>query len=1042
MEVISMKKLKINLIKITAFILTFFINGVSLSDVSKKLFKEELISKYYSPELKTLRDTIKYLETKMVDDYMEIQWAVNKLYELRDAKLGIKPMPGEYFTPGTREFVASDWCWTGPFTIVGRNWDKLPYDVRKDLEPLFIRPDDPQSGFYGSTKPITWLKYETPNFVLHYTYEGRNAMIFIDKNGNQIPDMIEWIGDAYEKGYRVQCGAHAQDTTKKQYSQFGEPILGFKEPIRDIEGITNEYVGDARWDIYVMNDPGTGWLQFTTIEWPAFFRMQAFRSYWVSPAWFAVNTAVNVEYADLIEARAWFDLGSTHEFHHAIQFGYNFMMSRWLMESYSVWSEYHVWDGLTHDNKGNFEFDPLETNAYYWDYGRWDYGLRYPEYSLDDYSLYSYSMTIWQHYLEDRFGFQIHKDIFRWYANPSWSLFVADWNFYHIYFYYEKATSFAEVMKEFKTWWYFTGPRTGKYVLTEEQKAKITPIDPDNVTVFGDYRFTPYNDVVGFDLTTPYRDVTVRGDNYYTSYPAQNSFSLWEIPQTFGTHFVLFDKLPPEAQDWVINFQGSPLRGHTIINRDQDDSDVYENWGVYGWAVRLIVHFDYGTPDEFNDDIIKVTELFPTVVNQSAQIRIGDLVDILDEPNGNITRICMIVFNMEPYINWYQSYSYYCGPPPQGTITNLSVTPEYKIVDGDSLQTGNAIISFDYFGETDKVVLFKYWRVGAIEDNSLTYKGYDAGTWGLPFRAFEPVSVWTLGKTSGSFTIVDSSFGYYGEIDEGDMEFAGQGFVVAPYDDKTNAFGYSSVSPYFNLSERSTYSLRDEVLPSIVDTPVIDVYPFDHINITVKFDEAVFEYPRLIYYWSRDPNSVDTVAIGTDYGELFYGSSAGKIYRGSINVNYFSSSDTLNFQFKVLNRGGVVYEDGQFRWLASQTMTSPYYKYYYDAKIPNTLNKKIRVTPNPVYANRRGEDYWEQVEGRVLIETFGERKNFIVKIIDPRGYQVRILDEEGIEIHSVKGMAFWDVKDDFGNDSGSGVYYIVAEADNYSQITKLVVIRD
>jgi hypothetical protein len=163
--------------------------------------------------------------------------------------------------------------------------------------------------------------YNTPNFAIHYTKTGNDAVALSDVNpANTIPDYIDFIASVLDTVY--------VNDVKDKYSM---------SPPDGSAG------GSAAYDVYIQKlDPGLyGYCQpekmegdnpnSTTIN-----ETSSMTSYLVMSSDYSWTPSVDIS----------IKVTAAHEFFHAIQFGYASNDSDFLYEATAVWMEDHRYPGL------------------------------------------------------------------------------------------------------------------------------------------------------------------------------------------------------------------------------------------------------------------------------------------------------------------------------------------------------------------------------------------------------------------------------------------------------------------------------------------------------------------------------------------------------------------------------------------------------------------------------------------------------------------------------------------------------------------------
>lgn len=155
------------------------------------------------------------------------------------------------------------------------------------------------------------------HFHIHYAKSGSNAPPLTDNNGNSIPDWVETVADVFEAVYNREV-----------------VVMGFKSPP------TN---GNQPYDVYLQN-VGTALGEFGETDSDIFVTAVSATSYIVID-----NDFSAAKFGDQITPYTplkALQITAAHEFHHAIQYGYNFYFETWYAEATSTWMEDEVYDSV------------------------------------------------------------------------------------------------------------------------------------------------------------------------------------------------------------------------------------------------------------------------------------------------------------------------------------------------------------------------------------------------------------------------------------------------------------------------------------------------------------------------------------------------------------------------------------------------------------------------------------------------------------------------------------------------------------------------
>ena len=318
------------------------------------------------------------------------------------------------------------------------NWKNIPALLRRELSPMFQRPDNPQSWWYKAGLPLI---LKTPHFKFHYTTIGPDAVPSQDISPlNGVPDFVDICAESFEKSYRVVISR-----------------LGYKEPYDDFWFEDNG--GDDRYDVYLFSGP---WLGFTMPEFPVAVQSTAI----MAPFYFGMNSRM-YEFLGASEGRRYLETTSCHEFFHSVQFAYNLYMPRWFMEASSTWIERMVYDGSDQD----------ETNANKYYNNQLTYWFRHPDWSLTLFNgWHEYGDVIWNIFLTERYDLDIIKDLFEDLSEGTYRELA---NFRDAFI--NRGTNLSVAFKEFTLWNYFTSYRHDERFYSRGFEYPPVAIHLDNI---------------------------------------------------------------------------------------------------------------------------------------------------------------------------------------------------------------------------------------------------------------------------------------------------------------------------------------------------------------------------------------------------------------------------------------------------------------------------------------------------------------------------------------------------------------------------------
>jgi len=202
--------------------------------------------------------------------------------------------------------VAAERCQTGVRHGARLDWDKLQPATQKILAKELSRP------------VLQGERICTPvggHFNIHYATSGSDAPDLSDsKNNNGVPDWVETVAGVFEYVYQVEVN-------KMGYK--APPVLGYDVYLRDLvpRGAYGVTADDG-----IPAFPGTSAASYIEVD-------RAF-----SNPIFTQNGRYSKEQMLQITA--------AHEFHHAIQFGYNYYFDFWYAEVTATWIEDEIYDSV------------------------------------------------------------------------------------------------------------------------------------------------------------------------------------------------------------------------------------------------------------------------------------------------------------------------------------------------------------------------------------------------------------------------------------------------------------------------------------------------------------------------------------------------------------------------------------------------------------------------------------------------------------------------------------------------------------------------
>lgn len=229
---------------------------------------------------------------------------------------------------------------------VKRDWKKLETSTQKTLAKYLARPT------------LTDEKTITSNgnhFRIHYASTGSDAPPLADNDNNNIPDWVETVADIFEAVYN------------REITQ-----IGYREP----PGIP--------YHVYLQNISAFGLTESETLNGHS---ATSFITIENDFAEHVFQASIPGNFSPSIKSLKALQITAAHEFHHVIQFGYNFYFEAWYAEATATWIEDETYDSVnqsyyyltgwlnnTDKSLDNFITPPNDTSQNLtlgYGYGRW-----------------------------------------------------------------------------------------------------------------------------------------------------------------------------------------------------------------------------------------------------------------------------------------------------------------------------------------------------------------------------------------------------------------------------------------------------------------------------------------------------------------------------------------------------------------------------------------------------------------------------------------------------------------------------------------------
>ncbi|MFC1683125.1 MXAN_6640 family putative metalloprotease [Candidatus Zixiibacteriota bacterium] len=433
------------------------------------------------------------------------------------------------FSAYPRKFVKS---LTPLLLEIRASWDRLSPRAREQLAPYLLRPTEPgQEPFaFGHSYEVPAAFFDSPggHFRIWYVTSTSDSPELVYSHGDSIPDWIHLCAQVFDQVWETEID-----------------LMGYRSPPADGSWYGDEdYGGDSRYDVYVENLDRHYVYGYTQSE---FFVPS------VAPHAATSYIVVDNDYSSGIyptRDESGLMVTAAHELFHAVHFAYDALEDRYFMEITATWMEDMVYDDI------NDYYNYLSSSR-----NRSIFGD--PELSLTTFDgFHEYSSCVWAHYLSERFGSRIIREI--WQGCIEGNSLGATEVALGL-----RISDLASAVNEFAVWNYFTNLRA---------------------------------DTINFyDEGDNYPAVRVYPDNQHANYPVQVE-SVSHPPEPLGASYIQL--LPQETPGGLrIKLNGEPgvLWKATLVG-DGSQNEVIQvpidgfghgeaqllNWSTYS-SVALVV---------------------------------------------------------------------------------------------------------------------------------------------------------------------------------------------------------------------------------------------------------------------------------------------------------------------------------------------------------------------------------------------------------------------------------------------------------------------
>lgn len=307
-----------------------------------------------------------------LDDYYLQQFGEAKSAQLQKAILSV-----------SAEAQQSAQCGMPLKKGLRRDWNLLEQTTQKTLAKQLASP--------VLASPATYLS-TAGHFTVHYATTGTDTPPLADANTNGIPDWVETVAATFENVYTsyISRGYQPAPTTT-----------------------------GAPYDIYLLDLAPQRFYGVTNSDQPASSTSypNAYTSWMELDNNFTDSIYQPATYTPLQSLQ----ITAAHEYHHAVQYGYNYYFDIWYAEATSTWMEDELYDDVNQlytyipawFNQSTLSLDTPESTTTGGGYGRWIFN-RYLSEKHNPAIIRNFWETIAQTeppYTVDRYGNKVYSDI-------------------------------------------------------------------------------------------------------------------------------------------------------------------------------------------------------------------------------------------------------------------------------------------------------------------------------------------------------------------------------------------------------------------------------------------------------------------------------------------------------------------------------------------------------------------------------------------------------------------------------------------------------
>jgi hypothetical protein len=172
---------------------------------------------------------------------------------------------------------------------------------------------------------------------------------------------------------------------------------GYRRPVSDIR--SRNHGPNGKLDIYLADIGGRGIYGYCTSDHPGRGSLRAVSAYCVVDDDFSRR-----QFRSGVSGRRALEVTAAHEFFHAVQFAYDWLEDRWMMEGTASWIEDEVYPSIN-DNLQYLPTSPIGSDLFWYELDGWNPASSSPQ------SAFIYGTWIFWRWLDEHYGRTIVRDV-------------------------------------------------------------------------------------------------------------------------------------------------------------------------------------------------------------------------------------------------------------------------------------------------------------------------------------------------------------------------------------------------------------------------------------------------------------------------------------------------------------------------------------------------------------------------------------------------------------------------------------------------------